>query len=198
MLDLTRIIRNKTELRLEVVDVHAALRSAIAMFQQEIDAKKLDITIGLSAARHHVWADPDRLRQILTNLLSNAVKFTPAGGEVDVTMQPDGGDVLITVRDTGIGIAPEHLESVFEAFHQGDPRVSRRFEGTGLGLSITKRLVEQHDGKIWIESELGSGTRVTVRLPRRPAKPEQQAAPKPARAPKTQRPSKARATVTTR
>jgi signal transduction histidine kinase len=198
VLDLSKIDAGSFALNPEPLDIGVVTNAVLELVAPQAHRGHVTLVPFASSGSRMIEADSRAVKQVLLNLLANAVKFTPAGGEVDVTMQPDGGDVLITVRDTGIGIAPEHLESVFEAFHQGDPRVSRRFEGTGLGLSITKRLVEQHDGKIWIESELGSGTRVTVRLPRRPAKPEQQAAPKPARAPKTQRPSKARATVTTR
>jgi signal transduction histidine kinase len=200
VLDLSKIDAGSFALNHEPLDLGVVTNAVLELVAPQAQGGSVTLVPFTSSGSRMIEADSRAVKQILLNLLANAVKFTPAGGEVDVTMQPDGGDVLVTVRDTGIGIAPEHLESVFEAFHQGDPRVSRRFEGTGLGLSITKRLVEQHDGTIWIESELGSGTRVMVRLPRRAVKPEQQAAvaPKPVRAPRTQRPSKVRATATTR
>jgi signal transduction histidine kinase len=95
------------------------------------------------------------------------VKFTPAGGDVSLRTYLEGGTVVFVVRDTGIGIEKEHLPHLFEAFRQGDAKLARSHEGSGLGLSITKGLVEMHGGSISLESELGEGTVVTVRLPRR-------------------------------
>ena len=198
VLDLSKIDAGSFTLNHEPLDIGIVTNAVLELVAPQAHRGNVTLVPFASTGSRTIEADSRAVKQILLNLLANAVKFTPAGGEVEVTMQADGSDVLLTVRDTGIGIAPEHLESVFEAFHQGDPRVSRRFEGTGLGLSITKRLVEQHDGKIWIESELGLGTRVMVSLPRRAAKPVRQTAPKPARASRTQRPSKAQAAATTR
>ena len=111
-------------------------------------------------------ADGRAIKQVLVNLLSNAVKFTPAGGEVEIISRNQGDDVEICVRDTGIGIADEHQQNVFEPFHQGDARVARRYEGTGLGLSIVRGLVEMHGGQVWLESQLHVGTKAFLRLPR--------------------------------
>jgi two-component system sensor histidine kinase ChiS len=102
----------------------------------------------------------------LNNLVSNAVKFT-SEGYVRITAQhvPDERVVTVSVEDTGIGIAPEHIEVIFERFRQVDGSSSRRAGGTGLGLNITKRLVEMHGGRIWVESELGKGSRFSFTMP---------------------------------
>jgi signal transduction histidine kinase len=111
--------------------------------------------------------DPVRLKQILYNLLSNAVKFTDDQGRVDVRAVPqDDHRFALTVRDTGVGIAPEDLPRLFREFEQLDAGPGRRYEGSGLGLSLTKRLVERHGGTVDVASELGHGTLITVMLPR--------------------------------
>jgi cell cycle sensor histidine kinase DivJ len=113
-----------------------------------------------------VRADARALKQVLLNLLSNAVKFTSAGGRVTLSaaLEPDGS-MALRVTDTGVGIAAEHLARVAEPFWQADPSHARKYGGTGLGLSISKRLVMLHDGSMEIESTVGRGTTVTVRLP---------------------------------
>jgi signal transduction histidine kinase len=110
-----------------------------------------------------VIADPEKLRQILLNLLSNAVKFTPDGGRVDVSAKLDSTKVQIAVKDTGIGIAPEDQTRIFEEFRQVGRERSR--EGTGLGLTLTRRFVELHGGRIWVESTPGSGSTFSFTLP---------------------------------
>jgi signal transduction histidine kinase len=102
----------------------------------------------------------------VTNLLSNAIKSTPDGGSVRIRSVPDGtGHLLITVTDTGIGIAKEHIGKVLTPFGQVDSTLSRQYEGTGLGLPLTKSLVELHGGTLTLESVIGRGTTVSVRLP---------------------------------
>ncbi len=105
------------------------------------------------------------MKQILYNLLSNAVKFTPDGGRVDVGVRAENGDVRVEVRDTGIGVAPEDQQEIFEEFRQVGRERSR--EGTGLGLTLTKRFVELHGGRIWLDSTPGKGSTFTFTLPLR-------------------------------
>ena len=111
-----------------------------------------------------VEGDERRIRQVIFNLLSNAVKFTPAGGTVDVSAAQVDGEVRVSVTDTGPGIAPEDHERIFEEFQQTDAGVEQR-EGTGLGLALSKRLVELHGGRIWVDSELGQGSTFVFTLP---------------------------------
>ena len=125
-----------------------------------------DITIQNMIPRDlpDVWADEARIEQILQNVISNAVKFTPKG-KITIEGEEKNGALSIEIRDTGVGIATEKLELVFDAFEQGSDSVTREFGGTGLGLSITRELVEAHDGSISIESKIGVGTSVQINLP---------------------------------
>jgi signal transduction histidine kinase len=131
-------------------------------------AQHAQVTIKTDIAENlpKLVADERKFKQILINLLSNAVKFTPEGGaiEVAVALDPDGW-MRLSVKDTGIGIAPEDIETVMAPFGQVDSRLARRYEGTGLGLPLTKSLVELHGGEIAIESAVDVGTTIIVRLP---------------------------------
>jgi len=111
-----------------------------------------------------VEADERRIRQVVFNLLSNAVKFTPEGGSVIVSSARINGEVHVSVSDTGPGIAAEDRARIFEEFQQTDVG-ARQLEGTGLGLAVSKRLIELHGGRIWVESELGRGSMFTFALP---------------------------------
>ncbi|PDO09242.1 MAG: two-component sensor histidine kinase [Candidatus Reconcilbacillus cellulovorans] len=110
--------------------------------------------------------DRDRFIQIMINLLTNALKFTPPGGSVDIRLHDEPDAVRLIVRDTGVGIAPEHIPHVFERFYRADPSRSRKTGGSGLGLAIVKKLVDAHGGSIRLDSAPGRGTAVTVRLPK--------------------------------
>ena len=167
LLDLTRISRGKVELRFEVVDAHAAARETLAMFQREMDAKGLEVTLALRARQHHVWADPGRLRQMFLNLLSNAVKFTPEGGTIYLRSSNDPeGRLRFEVRDTGVGIEKPVLARLFEPFEQGEQTITRRFGGLGLGLSITRSLAQMHGGSICAHSDgPGKGATFIIELP---------------------------------
>jgi signal transduction histidine kinase len=111
--------------------------------------------------------DRRALRQVMLNLVSNALKFTPGGGRVTVALDlPEDGTIVLSVADTGIGIAPEAIERIFQPFHQADATITRRYGGTGLGLAISRALVEAHGGKLSLESVQDRGTTVSVRLPR--------------------------------
>jgi signal transduction histidine kinase len=112
-----------------------------------------------------IVADPLRLKQILLNLLSNAIKFTPRGGSVRLSVSRAGGELVLTVVDTGIGMRPENIPIALEPFRQIDGSLSRQHQGTGLGLPLAKRLTELHGGTLEITSEPGEGTCVAVRLP---------------------------------
>ena len=113
-----------------------------------------------------VEGDERRIRQVVFNLLANAVKFTPSGGAVDVSASRSNGEVRISIADTGPGVALEDRERIFQEFQQTDAGVALR-EGTGLGLALSKRLVELHGGRIWVDSELGVGSTFVFTLPAR-------------------------------
>jgi signal transduction histidine kinase len=110
-------------------------------------------------------ADERKFKQIMLNLLSNAVKFTPAGGKITVRAKRRDEDVEIAVTDTGVGIAADHLDLIFEEFRQVGADYLRKAEGTGLGLALTRKFVELHGGTITVTSEVGKGSTFTVRLP---------------------------------
>jgi PAS domain S-box-containing protein len=166
LLDLTRITRGKLSLHFEVVDVHEVLEHVVEICREEAGSKRLEIDIAAAATEPHVWADPGRLRQVFWNLVKNAVKFTPAGGRIEVrTGNPEPGKIRIAVVDHGIGIEPEVLPRLFNAFEQGDPTVTRSFGGLGLGLAISKALVDLHDGTLTgMSSGRGHGATFTVTL----------------------------------
>lgn len=162
ILDLSKIEAGKVQLRKEALDICAVLEDAISSIRRVGLQKSIEIHTEVAGALT-VDADRLRLKQILYNLLSNAVKFTPEGGHIQIDAAPVAGAAQICVSDTGIGIAPEDRDAVFETFHQAGTAGLR--EGTGLGLPITKRLVEQHGGRIWLESESGAGSRFTFTIP---------------------------------
>jgi signal transduction histidine kinase len=135
----------------------------------EIRAEKAGLAMssetGTDVAR--LYADRKLVSQALLNLLSNAVKFTPAGGQIRITAlrESSSGDLLISVSDTGIGMAPEEIPRALEPFGQVDGSLARRYDGTGLGLTITKAFIEMHGGTLTLDSEKGRGTTATIRLP---------------------------------
>ena len=162
VLDLAKIESGTVELRREPLDLPASIDEVVTSLDALTRQKGLDVTVAVGPLRIH--ADPRRFRQIMTNLLSNAIKFTPDGGRIYLAARRVGGDIAISVADTGPGIAPDDLTRVFEEFQQaGDANAPTA--GTGLGLALTRRLVQAHAGRIELASELGHGTKFTVYLP---------------------------------
>ena len=170
ILDLSKIEAGRLELFRENFPLAAALDETLASVRPMAAAKRIDIARQTPADLMLV-ADRVRFKEILANLLSNAVKFTPEGGSVSVSAGFGGGWVTFSVTDTGVGIAPEDHALIFESFHQAGATTKGVREGTGLGLAITKRLVEMHGGRIWVESELGRGSRFHFTLPQQAALP---------------------------
>ena len=164
LLDLTRVAKGKLELRREVVDAHRLLRSALEVCHHDLASKRIEVSVDLRADHHWVHGDAPRLRQVFWNLLKNAGKFTPPGGRIAVRsfLTPDG-QLCVEVSDTGIGIEPEHLPHIFNAFEQGSSMVTRQFGGLGLGLSISKAIMDAHGGQLAAESG-GAGQGATFRL----------------------------------
>ncbi|MEV0897392.1 response regulator [Actinoplanes sp. NPDC049802] len=165
ILDLSKVEAGRLELRPTPVRVNTAIEDLLTSLTPLFAGKRLTVRTELSPVT--ALADRLRFRQIVENLLSNAVKFTPEDGTVTVTARADGDRVRVTVADTGVGIATDDLERVFEEFQQvGDP--SHRHSGTGLGLALTRRLVTAHHGEITLTSEPGHGSEFTVMLPAAP------------------------------
>lgn len=166
LLDLTSITKGKLALHLEKLNLHRSIKETLAMCGDGIENKKLDLSLSMDAKDVDVHGDPARIKQVLWNLIKNAVKFTPEGGRIRVATQNADGVIVCRVSDSGIGIASEHLERIFNAFDQGDSTITRRFGGLGLGLAISRALVEQHGGKLRATSEgLEKGTIFTLELP---------------------------------
>jgi PAS domain S-box-containing protein len=161
LLDLTRITRGKLKLEPHVIDLHEIIHRAIEICCRDA---KLRLIVQLEASRRHVRADPGRVQQVLWNLLNNARKFTPDGGTVTInSSNPDDNLIVVEIVDTGIGIAPEKLSKLFNAFEQGDSAEARRAGGLGLGLAISRALMEAHGGALTVASA-GVGTGATFSI----------------------------------
>lgn len=169
LLDVTRIVHGKLDLNLQTVDVHELIGHALEICRAPATEKGLTFVTDLSAAWHEAHADPARIQQVFWNLLNNAIKFTPAEGTVTVrTRNPSEGQLEVEIADSGIGIASERLQDIFDAFEQGGLQVSRKFGGLGLGLAICQALVDAHGGNIIADSAgLGQGATFRVTLPAR-------------------------------
>lgn len=161
ILDLTRLETEKTDITLHHTDLVKESRKIISEFKGAAEMKKLYLEFSSSNNSISYRIDPRAFRNILCNLINNAIKFTNSG-EIKVDLTLNGKDVIIKVIDTGIGIAEEHYELIFEEFRQVSEGLSRNFEGSGLGLNITKKMVEKYGGRISVESELNKGTTFTV------------------------------------
>jgi signal transduction histidine kinase len=165
LLDLTRIEAGKIELIPRALPVADLVPDAVDGLRHVADERRVRVAPDLAACPP-VWADPDRVHQILTNLLANAIKFTPPGGLVVVTARPDaGGLVRLAVEDSGPGIPPDERERVFDKFYQVGRVESERPPGTGLGLTIARHLVELHGGRIWVEDAPAGGAAFVLLLP---------------------------------
>ncbi|MDQ3036876.1 MAG: ATP-binding protein, partial [Myxococcota bacterium] len=168
LLDVSRITRGSVELRLRPLDLaevfSKAREIAVPLFERKLQRVEIDVAAGLS-----IVADAHRMTQVIANLLTNAAKYTPARGRIAVRARAEDGDVVLEVHDEGVGIGPDLLPRLFDAFVQGERTIERSEGGLGLGLTIVKTLVEMHGGTIRAASEgRGRGSTFTLRLPRAP------------------------------
>ena len=168
VLDLSKVEAGQVELELAPFSLQQALERGVAMVRERAMQDGVHVTLATNPDVDVVSGDERRIRQVIFNLLSNAVKFTPAGGAVDVRTTRANGEVSISVADTGPGIGAGDLRRVFEEFQQTEAGIEQG-EGTGLGLALSKRLVELHGGRIWVDSELGRGSTFVFTLPARGA-----------------------------
>ena len=168
ILDLSKVEAGRMELDVTTFDVAPALANAMTLVRERAQRHNINLRMEVAPDLGEATADERKMKQILVNLLTNAVKFTPDGGSVDVTARRDPDELVIAVRDTGIGIAPEDQEAVFEEFRQVGRHYTNKQEGTGLGLTLTRRFVELHGGRIWVESEPGKGSTFTFTIPIKP------------------------------
>ncbi|MFN7927916.1 MAG: PAS domain-containing protein [Blastocatellia bacterium] len=166
LLDMSRIITGKLRLDIKPLVPAKFVQAALKAVLPAAQAKNITIQTDLDAHASTMTGDANRLQQVVWNLLSNAIKFTPQGGRINVSLMTDGADIVLTVTDTGQGIAPEFLPHIFDRFRQADAAITRKHGGLGLGLSIARQLVEMHGGVITAESKgKKQGAMFTVRLP---------------------------------
>ena len=166
LIDISRVSRGAIELRKRPVDLTALVPHGVEAAQQLIDGYRHDLSVSLPVDPLYVEGDPKRLVQIVTNLLNNAAKYTNPGGQIALTLAPEGSEAVLRVKDTGIGIPPELLTAIFDLFRQVDTSVSRERGGLGVGLTLVRQLVALHGGSVEGKSEgLGHGSEFEVRLP---------------------------------
>ena len=166
ILDLSKIEAGKYELHEEEIEVGEVVDACLRVIDERAGAARLEVVVRIPSDLQPLRADERALKQILLNLLSNAVKFTPEGGQILVQAARDGdGSLLLSVADTGIGIAEDDIPKALAQFGQVDSSLSREYDGTGLGLPLVKFLAELHGGALDVKSEIGVGTTVTVRFP---------------------------------
>ena len=165
ILDLSKVEAGRMELELATFDLPLAIDNARTFVRERATKHGINLDVTVDERLGDFVGDERKIKQVLLNLLSNAVKFTPEGGRIGINARQADGSVEISVSDTGIGIAPEDQPKIFEEFRQVGSDYAHKVEGTGLGLTLAKKFVELHGGKIWVESEVGKGSRFTFTLP---------------------------------
>ena len=166
LLDVSRISRGKIELRRGRIELASAVNHAVEAPCSLVQLMEHDLIVTLPSQSLYLNADPTRLAQVVGNLLNNACKFTDIGGRISLTVEREGEQAVIRVRDTGVGIAAEQLPLIFDMFMQIDTSLERSVSGLGIGLMLVKNLVEMHDGTVEVHSAgVGHGTEFVVRLP---------------------------------
>lgn len=165
LLDISRLETGRLRLNFEFIHIGDIAEEIAASLQEQIAEKGLTLKLDIPEGLPLVNGDRDRVAQILTNLIDNACHYTPAGGQITVSAQARDNFLQVSVADTGIGIASEDREKIFERFYRADHPLVQEVAGTGLGLHIAKSLVEMHGGAIWVESELGQGSTFSFTLP---------------------------------
>ena len=169
ILDLSKLEAGRIGFQRELADVAALAAEQVANMQILAHQKDIALAFKPCPGPIEAWVDAPCVNRVLTNLIGNAIKFTPAGGRIEAEVSRRGDEVLVTVSDNGPGIRPEHQKIIFDRFKQIQHQAARNStEGIGLGLSICKEIVDQHGGRIWVESELGKGSRFVFSLPIRP------------------------------
>ena len=166
ILDLSKIEAGRMELEVTDFDLLVTLENALTLVRERAGRRGIALALMVDERLKPIRADERKIRQVILNLLSNAIKFTPESGRIEVVAVPVGSSVEISVRDTGVGIAPEDQDAIFEEFKQVGTS-DRKVEGTGLGLALSRKFVELHRGRIWVTSEVGVGSTFTFTIPQR-------------------------------
>ena len=176
ILDLSKIEAGRMELEPADFDLPGAIDNALILVRERAGRRGVALGRNVDERVGTIHADERKVKQVLLNLLSNALKFTPEGGRVDVGAAVSDGLVEVSVADTGVGIAPEDQEAVFEEFRQVGT-ADKKVEGTGLGLALSRKFIELHGGRIWVKSQVGTGSTFTFTIPVRPEPSDQGSAP---------------------
>lgn len=176
ILDFSKVEAGRLDLHPDTIVLPDVVNATVDEMRSLADEKQLELAVQINLRRPRAFNDPNRLRQVLVNLLANAIKFTDSGSVSVSVSDPSDNVVQIVVQDTGIGIAPEDFDHIFEAFRQVDQSRSRKHSGTGLGLAITDSLVRMMQGSIQVDSTPGQGSTFIVRLPRAVPSPDEEAA----------------------
>jgi GAF domain-containing protein len=164
ILDLSKIEAGRMELELTDFNLPTTLDNALTLVRERAGRHGIELHMAVDERLGQIRADERKIRQVVLNLLSNAIKFTPGGGRIDVRTVPGDGVIEVSVSDTGVGIAPEDQEAIFEEFRQVGT-AAKKVEGTGLGLALSRKFIELHGGRIWVESQVGVGSTFTFRIP---------------------------------
>jgi signal transduction histidine kinase len=164
ILDLSKTEAGRMELELTDFDLPTAIDNALTLVRERAGRRSIALHTNIDKRLGQIQADERKVRQVVLNLLSNAIKFTPEGGRIEVAALPKDGSVEVSVSDTGVGIAPEDQEAIFEEFRQVGT-ADKKVEGTGLGLTLCRKFVELHSGRIWVKSEVGAGSTFTFTIP---------------------------------
>ncbi len=166
LLDISRITRNKLELRKQRVELASVVHQAVEAARPLVESASHELNVALPPEPIYLHADPVRLAQVFSNLINNACKYTEPRGRIWLTAERQGSDVVVAVKDTGVGIPPDMLPRILEMFMQADRSLQRSQGGLGIGLTLVKRLVEMHGGSVEARSEGdGHGSEFVVRLP---------------------------------
>ncbi|MEA3328250.1 MAG: GAF domain-containing sensor histidine kinase [Candidatus Omnitrophota bacterium] len=166
LLDISRIESGRVDMEIKQLEIKAVIDGVVDILNPQLEQKGLVLSVNVSSGLDYIRADRNQLERVLTNLLSNAVKFTPDKGRITVTMSDKGGCIQTDVADTGIGISPAEVGKVFDEFYRADNPVNVQKKGTGLGLALVKRIIEAHQGKIWVESKTDRGATFSFTLPK--------------------------------
>jgi PAS domain S-box-containing protein len=166
ILDLARIEAGRFKQRRERFDLGVCLQGTVDRLRRLAQDKEIALCLSVPDRLPPIWADGVRMEQVFTNLLGNALKFTPRGGRIGVEVEDRGSELFVQVRDSGVGIPAEHLSRIFDRFYRVPLPAGATVEGTGLGLTICKAVIEEHGGRIWVESAAGQGSVFSLIIPR--------------------------------
>jgi len=165
LLDLVKLESGRMEMKREAVQLKEFVHGLVQSIKNTAKDKRVRLSAKVDEGVNWVLTDKDKLEKIILNLLFNALKFTPAGGQVELTARKDGNQLLIRVKDTGMGISEDNLPYIFDRFWQADSNSNRKYQGTGIGLALVKELAEAQGGTVGVESQVSKGTTMTLRIP---------------------------------